>query len=103
MIQRQKQIDFARIRKAIGYLSENYKSQPTLEQAAEHVNLSSYHFQRMFSNWAGVSPKQFLRYINITHAKKLLKKDKASLLILPMSWGCQVRADYTICLLILKV
>ena len=80
MIQRQKQIDFARIRKAIGYLSENYKSQPTLEQAAEHVNLSSYHFQRMFSNWAGVSPKQFLRYINITHAKKLLKEDKASLL-----------------------
>ena len=80
MIQRQKQIDFVRIRKAIGYLSENYKSQPTLEQAAEHVNLSSYHFQRMFSNWAGVSPKQFLRYINITHAKKLLKEDKASLL-----------------------
>lgn len=80
MIQRQKHIDFARIRKAIGYLNENYKSQPTLEQAAEHVNLSSYHFQRMFSNWAGVSPKQFLRYINITHAKKLLKEDKASLL-----------------------
>ena len=34
----------------------------------------------MFSNWAGISPKQFLRYINITHAKKLLKEDKASLL-----------------------
>jgi AraC-type DNA-binding domain-containing proteins len=76
----QKQVDFARIRKAIGYLSENYKSQPTLEQVAEHVHLSPYHFQRMFSSWAGVSPKQFLRYISITHAKKLLKEDKASLL-----------------------
>ncbi|MWN04780.1 methylated-DNA--[protein]-cysteine S-methyltransferase [Gilliamella sp. Pas-s95] len=77
---KQKQIDFDRIKKAIGYLNENYKSQPTLEQVAEHVNLSSYHFQRMFSNWAGVSPKQFLRYISITHAKNLLKEENASLL-----------------------
>ena len=80
MMQKQEQIDFTRIRKAIGYLNENYKSQPTLEQAAEHVHLSPYHFQRMFSSWAGVSPKQFLRYISITHAKKLLIEEKASLL-----------------------
>ena len=50
MMQKQEQIDFARIRKAIGYLNENYKFQPTLEQAAEHVHLSPYHFQRMFSS-----------------------------------------------------
>lgn len=77
---KQQQIDFERIKKAIAYFNENYKSQPTLEQAAEHVHLSPYHFQRMFSNWAGVSPKQFLKYINITHAKNLLKEEKASLL-----------------------
>lgn len=79
-VNKQKQRDFDRIKKAIGYLNENYKFQPTLEQAAEHVHLSPYHFQRMFSNWAGVSPKQFLRYISITHAKNLLKEENVSLL-----------------------
>lgn len=73
-------IDFERIKKAIAYFNEHYQSQPTLEEAAEHVHLSPYHFQRMFTNWAGVSPKQFLRYISITHAKRLLKENSASLL-----------------------
>lgn len=76
----QKNVDFERIKKAISYLDKNYKSQPMLDLVAKHVHLSNYHFQRMFSDWAGVSPKQFLHYINITHAKNILKEDNTSLL-----------------------
>lgn len=72
-------IDFERIKDAIEYINTNYKSQPNLDEVAEHVHLSPYHFQRMFSDWAGVSPKQFLQYISITHAKNLLKESRASL------------------------
>ncbi|MES2809983.1 MAG: methylated-DNA--[protein]-cysteine S-methyltransferase [Bacteroidota bacterium] len=75
----QNQIDYNRIAQAIAYLKQNYKSQPTLEQAAQHVNLSPFHFQRMFTDWAGVSPKQFLQYLSIEHAKGILKDKQASL------------------------
>lgn len=76
----QKIIDFERIKSAIEYINQNYKSQPNLDKVAEHIHLSPYHFQRMFTEWAGVSPKQFLQYISVTHAKELLKKQpKASL------------------------
>jgi len=64
----QKNIDFERVRKAIAYFNENHKSQPTLDEVEKYVHLSPYHFHRMFSNWVGVSPKQFLRYTSITHA-----------------------------------
>lgn len=73
-------IDFERIKDAIEYINTNYKSQPNLDEVAEHIHLSPYHFQRMFSDWAGVSPKQFLQYISITHAKNLLKESRTSLL-----------------------
>ena len=74
----QESFDFERIRKAIEYINSRYKSQPSLKDVAEHVNLSPYHFQRMFTEWAGVSPKQFLQYISLVHAKKLLREAHAS-------------------------
>lgn len=58
----------------------NYKQQPSLEQAAEHVHLSPFHFQRMFKAWAGVTPKQFLQYLSVEHAKRVLKARQATLL-----------------------
>jgi len=75
----QNEIDYKRIARAIEFLRLNHKQQPTLEQTAEHVNLSPFHFQRMFTDWAGVSPKQFLQYLNIDYAKSLLKEKQASL------------------------
>ncbi len=75
----QNNINFERIEKAIGYIQQNFKKQPTLEELAEYVHLSPYHFQRMFTEWAGVSPKKFLQYINTSYAKKLLKEDQATL------------------------
>lgn len=71
--------NFERIAKAIGYLSENFKAQPNLEEVAEKVHLSPYHFQRLFTDWAGVSPKKFLQFISLSYAKRLLREDMASL------------------------
>ncbi|EOR96109.1 ADA regulatory protein [Arcticibacter svalbardensis MN12-7] len=75
----QNEIDYHRIAQAIEFLRTNYKSQPTLEEAAEHVHISPFHFQRMFKEWAGVTPKQFLQYTSIEHAKSMLQDKKATL------------------------
>ncbi len=70
----QQQIDFNRIASAIAFLRQHFKDQPDLEAAAGHVHLSPFHFQRMFQEWAGVSPKQFLQYLSLDHAKSRLLK-----------------------------
>jgi len=75
----QHQIDYHRIAQAIDYLKLNYKRQPSLDEAAEHVHLSPFHFQRMFKDWAGVTPKAFLQYLSVEHAKAILKEQQASL------------------------
>lgn len=66
--------DYQRIEKAIKYIKENFKQQPELDDIAKHVCVSPYHFQRMFKEWAGVSPKKFLQYISVEYAKGLLMK-----------------------------
>lgn len=71
--------NFDRITEAIAYIQQNFKEQPSLEEVAEHVHLSPYHFQRIFTEWAGVSPKKFLQFITLKHAKKLLKEQQSSL------------------------
>ncbi|MCI0611740.1 methylated-DNA--[protein]-cysteine S-methyltransferase [bacterium] len=75
----QDSINFDRIAKAIEYLNVNFKNQPSLEEVAEKVHVSPYHFQRMFTDWAGVSPKKFLQYLSIEYAKRLLKDEQATL------------------------
>ncbi|HAA17167.1 MAG TPA: cysteine methyltransferase [Cytophagales bacterium] len=75
----QNNVNFQRIEEAIGYIQEHFRQQPSLDEVAEHVHLSPYHFQRMFTDWAGVSPKKFLQYISTAYAKKLLKEEQATL------------------------
>lgn len=75
----QSKLDFARVAEAINYIRDDFKNQPGLEQIAEKVGLSPAHFQRMFTDWAGVSPKKFLQYTTIEYAKKILKDGHASL------------------------
>lgn len=75
----QNQIDYNRIAKAIAYIRENFKLQPGLDEVAEEINLSPAHFQKIFTDWAGTSPKKFLQFISLEHAKKLLKEEKATL------------------------
>ena len=69
----EKSINFERIAKAIEYINSNFKEQPNLEQIAASVHLSPFHFQRLFKEWAGVSPKKFLQFISLEHAKALLR------------------------------
>jgi len=75
----QNEIDYHRIAKAIEYIQSNFKLQPNLDEVAEKINLSPAHFQKIFTDWAGTSPKKFLQFISIEHAKSLLKEKKASL------------------------
>lgn len=73
----QQELNFNRIAQAITFLTANFKAQPSLEEAAAQVSLSPYHFQRMFLRWAGVTPKQFLQYLTIEHAKLLLRTSES--------------------------
>jgi AraC family transcriptional regulator, regulatory protein of adaptative response / methylated-DNA-[protein]-cysteine methyltransferase len=75
----QESINFNRIAEAIDYLTQNFKAQPTLEEVAQKVHMSPFHFQRLFSDWAGVSPKKFLQFLTVDHAKSLLKANGATL------------------------
>ncbi|WP_142018108.1 MULTISPECIES: bifunctional helix-turn-helix domain-containing protein/methylated-DNA--[protein]-cysteine S-methyltransferase [Chryseobacterium] len=75
----QSQIDYNRIAKAIEYIQRNFRLQPSLEEVAENIHLSPAHFQKIFTDWAGTSPKKFLQFISLEHAKNLLKEEKASL------------------------
>ena len=71
--------DYARVEKAILFLDGNYRDQPSLEELAAGVHLSKYHFQRMFSRWAGISPKRFMQFLTLNHAKQLLADSQSVL------------------------
>jgi AraC family transcriptional regulator of adaptative response/methylated-DNA-[protein]-cysteine methyltransferase len=61
----QENINYQRIAEAINYIKLNFKEQPNLDEVAEKVNLSPFHFQRLFTDWAGISPKKFLQYLSL--------------------------------------
>ncbi len=67
------------IERAIHFIVENYKKQPSLEEVTAHVYLSKYHFQRLFHQWVGVTPKQFLQFTTVEHAKKCLEEGRSTL------------------------
>lgn len=71
--------DYARIEAAIAYVLEHRLEQPELADIARHVGLSEYHFQRLFTRWAGVSPKKFLKYATLEHAKRALEAEASVL------------------------
>ena len=64
--------DYSRIEKAIHYLDERFPAQPDLSEVAKSVNLSAFHFQRLFKRWAGISPKRFLQFLMLDYAKHAL-------------------------------
>jgi AraC family transcriptional regulator of adaptative response/methylated-DNA-[protein]-cysteine methyltransferase len=71
--------DYLRIEKAINYLEQHFQDQPSLQELAEHLNMSPFHFQRVFKRWAGISPKRFLQFLTIDYAKKMLDEDRSVL------------------------
>src|ERR1700759_3327499 len=75
----QEKINYQRIAEAINYIRINFKGQPDLDEVAEKVHLSPFHFQRMFTDWAGISPKKFIQYLSLDYAKGILKNNQATL------------------------
>lgn len=71
--------DYERIARAIGFLRRHTSAQPDLAAVARHVHLSEHHFQRLFTRWAGVSPKRFLQHLTIEHAKARLAASRNTL------------------------
>jgi AraC family transcriptional regulator of adaptative response/methylated-DNA-[protein]-cysteine methyltransferase len=76
----QTQIDYQRIEAAITYIAAHYRDAPALDEVAAAAHLSPYHFQRLFTRWAGVSPKGFARYLSLDHARALLRHGGVSCL-----------------------
>ena len=68
--------DYQRIAQAIEFINANAKQQPSLENIAAHLHLSPFHFQRLFSQWAGVAPKKYLQILTVDRAKQLLAQSK---------------------------
>ncbi|TYP99121.1 O-6-methylguanine DNA methyltransferase [Tenacibaculum adriaticum] len=70
---------FDTIAKAIYFIKNHHIEQPTLEEIANHVHLSKFHFQRLFKKWVGISPKEYLQFITIEKAKESLRKGQSTL------------------------
>lgn len=71
--------DYARISDAIAFIASQVERQPTLDEIAAHVHLSPFHFQRLFSRWAGVTPKRYLQVLTLERAKALLQESRSLL------------------------
>ncbi|NVJ26559.1 MULTISPECIES: bifunctional transcriptional activator/DNA repair enzyme AdaA [Myxococcus] len=71
--------DYARIEQAILYLDAHAREQPSLDDVAAHVGLSPFHFQRLFTRWAGISPKRFLQVHTLSSARRLLAERRSVL------------------------
>ncbi len=75
-----------RIAAAIGFILDRYQDQPRLEDIAKHVGLSSWHFNRLFKSWAGVTPKQLVQFLSLRAAKESLDR-QASILSASLNAG----------------
>jgi AraC family transcriptional regulator, regulatory protein of adaptative response / methylated-DNA-[protein]-cysteine methyltransferase len=71
--------DYRRIEAAIRYLEANFQQQPSLAEIAASVHLSKHHFERLFKQWAGVTPMQFLQYLTLEYAKTRLVESRSLL------------------------
>ncbi len=67
--------NFERVKKVIEYIDGNQQVQPNLEELSAHLGISTFHLHRLFSDWAGVTPKAFLKCMTLEHAKTMLKND----------------------------
>lgn len=70
-------INYQRIEHAIRYLQQNFRRQPDLDEVAEQVHLSPFHFHRIFQEWAGISPKRFLQYLTADYLKDRLRQSRS--------------------------
>ena len=71
--------DYDRVERAIRFIAANRLEQPSLDEVADAMGLSPFHAQRLFTRWAGVSPKRFLGLLTLEHAKSLLRGEESVL------------------------
>lgn len=71
--------NYKRVEKAIQFMLDHQKSQPRITEIASHVGISEFHFNRLFKEWAGVTPKQFLQFLTLNHAKAILNESRTVL------------------------
>ena len=71
--------DYSRIERAIEFLEKNFRRRPDLKEVARSVNLSEFHFQRLFRRWAGISPKRLVQFLTLEHAKRVLEQSRSVL------------------------
>lgn len=70
---------YAYVAEAIRYLGSNFQRQPGLDELSAHLSISPYHLQRLFSRWAGISPKRFVQFLTVEHAKQALAGAQSAL------------------------
>lgn len=75
MYSEQTLLDYLRIEKTIKFIEQSFQAQPSLDEVAAQVHLSPHHFQRLFTRWAGISPKKFLQYLTLQYARERLEKN----------------------------
>ncbi len=75
--------NYQSVAQAIRFLVENRMEQPSLKAVSAELNMSEYHLQRQFTQWAGLSPKQFLQYLTKEHAKRQLRLSS----VMEAAWG----------------
>jgi len=71
---------YTNIAKALTFIEKEYYKQPNLQTVARHIGVSEFYLQKLFTSWAGISPKKFLQYVSIEHAKNILKTSNGSLI-----------------------
>ncbi len=76
MVINETNINYKRIEQAIQYLEQNVHRQPELDDVAEKVHLSPFHFQRLFTDWVGISPKRFLQFLTVDFLKQKLGESR---------------------------
>ena len=75
--------DFQRIEASIHFIEAHYREEPSLRDIAASVDLSPFHFERLFKRWAGTTPKRFVQCLRLEHAKALLERSRS---LLDVSW-----------------
>lgn len=79
--------NYRRIEASIDYIRQHFREQPSLDDMASAAGLSPFYFQRIFTEWAGVSPKTFMQYLSLEYAKQLIAEQQSSLLETALETG----------------
>lgn len=76
IVMEKNQTNYGRIEEAIHYMEKNFMRQPSLDEVAEESNLSPFHFQKIFTDWVGISPKRFLQFLTVNFLKEKLQQSR---------------------------